>query len=66
MLICKMCDASQILLVRFFISTIGLFSYIYRIYKITKVTTDPHISTHNLKRLQYFIEILNALNYLHI
>ena len=66
MLMCKMCDASQILLVRFFISTIGLFSYIYRIYKITKVTTDRHISTHNLKRLQYFIEILNALNYLHI
>ena len=49
MLMCKMCDASQILLVRFFISTTGLFSYIYRIYKITKVTTDPHISTHNLK-----------------
>ena len=49
MLMCKMCDASQILLVRFFISTIGLFFYIYRINKITKVTTDPHISTHNLK-----------------
>lgn len=60
-----MCDASQILFVRFFISTIGLFSYIYRICKITKVTVaceaqtvcasqakvtaDPHISTHNLK-----------------
>ena len=49
MLMCKMCDASQILFVRCFISTIGLFSYIYRIYKISKVTADPHISTHNLK-----------------